>query len=142
MQKLYRHPGIDFQQRVTAADCQLGWAFTIERDFNLSVVPWWAMTRVLRELVSNALAHAQAQRIDVQASVSGGKPALAVGRRRHRPRSPGLWGAHGLGLGGAHGLGLGGVRKRVKQMGGDVSWHENTPRGIVCRVTIPGFGPR
>jgi signal transduction histidine kinase len=39
----------------------------------------------------------------------------------------------------SHGLGLGGVRKRVKQLGGDVVWRENTPGGIVCRVTVPGL---
>jgi signal transduction histidine kinase len=121
----------DIQQRVAAADCQLGWAFAYERDFELSVVQWSAVTRVLRELVSNALAHAQARRIDVQASVGGGVLVLAViddgvGRK------PEGW---------AHGLGLGGVRKRVKQLGGDVAWRENGEHGIACRVRVPGFGP-
>ena len=39
----------------------------------------------------------------------------------------------------AHGLGLGGVRKRVKQLGGEVAWRENPPCGIVCRVAVPGL---
>jgi signal transduction histidine kinase len=120
----------DLQQRVAAADCQLGWAFAYERDIELSVVQWSALTRVLRELVSNALAHARATRIEVQASLGGGLLVLSViddgiGRR------PETW---------SHGLGLGGVRKRVKQLGGDVSWRENAERGIVCRVSVPGFG--
>jgi signal transduction histidine kinase len=120
----------DLQQRAAAADCQLGWAFAYERDIELSVVQWSALTRVLRELVSNALAHARATRIEVQASLGGGLLVLSViddgiGRR------PETW---------SHGLGLGGVRKRVKQLGGDVSWRENGERGIVCRVSVPGFG--
>jgi hypothetical protein len=34
------------------------------------------------------------------------------------------------------------VRKRVKQMGGDVQWARNTPQGIICRVIVPSFAPR
>ena len=37
------------------------------------------------------------------------------------------------------GLGLGGVRKRVKLLGGEVSWRENRPRGIVCDVNVKAF---
>jgi signal transduction histidine kinase len=121
----------DITQRVTAADCHLGWSFAYESDFELSVVQWSALTRVLRELVSNALAHAQASRIDIQASIGNGTLALSV-IDDGSGRAPEAW---------SHGLGLGGVRKRVKQMGGDVSWHENGARGIVCRVTVPGFAP-
>jgi signal transduction histidine kinase len=121
----------DTTQRVTAADCHLGWSFAYERDFELSVVQWSALTRVLRELVSNALAHAHARRIDVQASIGNGTLVLSVADDGDG-RAPESW---------SHGLGLGGVRKRVKQMGGDVSWRENGARGIVCRVTVPGFAP-
>jgi len=121
----------DITQRVTAADCQLGWSFDYERDFELSVVQWSALTRVLRELVSNALAHAHARRIEVQASIDGGTLLLSVADDGDG-RAPESW---------SHGLGLGGVRKRVKQMGGDVSWQENGARGIVCKVSVPGFAP-
>jgi signal transduction histidine kinase len=121
----------DCAQRVAAADCQLAWAFAYEQDFELSVVQWSALTRVLRELLSNALAHAHARRIEVQASVGGGTLVLAV-IDDGRGREPETW---------LHGLGLGGVRKRVKQLGGDVAWRENGARGIVCQVTVPGFGP-
>jgi signal transduction histidine kinase len=121
----------DLQQRVAAADCQLAWAFAYERDFELSVVQWSAVTRVLRELVSNALAHAQAARIEVQASVGAGVLMLSV-IDDGVGRQPEAW---------SHGLGLGGVRKRVKQLGGEVAWRENGERGIACRVKVPGFGP-
>jgi signal transduction histidine kinase len=120
----------DIQQRVQAADCELRWSFEHDRDFDLGVVQWSALTRVLRELVSNALAHARAQRIEIDASVKDGALRLAVADNG-RGRAPEAW---------SHGLGLGGVRKRVKQLGGDVAWRENQPRGIVCEVTVARFG--
>lgn len=121
----------DIGQRAAAADCALGWAFAYEQDFELTVVQWSALTRVLRELVSNALAHAHATRIDVEASVGSGTLLLSV-IDNGIGRAPHTW---------SHGLGLGGVRKRVKQLGGEVAWRENGERGIVCRVTVAGFGP-
>lgn len=121
----------DIGQRAAAADCELGWAFAYEQDFELTVVQWSALTRVLRELVSNALAHAQARRVDIEASIGDGTLVLSV-IDDGNGRAPHTW---------SHGLGLGGVRKRVKQLGGEVIWRENGERGIVCRVTVPGFGP-
>ncbi len=119
----------DIAQRLAAADCELAWSFTYDRDFELSVVQWSALTRVLRELVSNALAHAQATRVEVDASVQRGHLQLVV-TDNGLGRRPETW---------AHGLGLGGVRKRVKLLGGDVAWSEHGERGIVCRVRVPGF---
>jgi signal transduction histidine kinase len=121
----------DISQRVAAADCELGWAFACEQDFELSVVQWSALTRVLRELVSNVLQHSRARRVDIEAGVEGGTLRLSV-VDDGQGRKPEAW---------SHGLGLGGVRKRVKQMGGEVSWRENGERGIVCRVTVPAFAP-
>jgi hypothetical protein len=34
------------------------------------------------------------------------------------------------------------VRKRVKQLGGDVEWRERTPQGIACRVRVPDLTER
>jgi signal transduction histidine kinase len=121
----------DLTQRLGAADCELGWTFACERDFELSVVQWSALTRVLRELVSNTLAHARATRVDIEASIEQGTLQLTVADNGVG-RTPEAW---------SHGLGLGGVRKRVKQLGGSVAWHENEPRGIVCRVRVPAFAP-
>ena len=39
----------------------------------------------------------------------------------------------------AHGLGLGGVRKRTKQLGGQVSWLQLRPNGICCVVKVGDF---
>jgi signal transduction histidine kinase len=122
----------DLSQRLTAAHCELGWSFSSDRDIMLSVVQWSALTRVMRELVTNAISHAQATRVDVEASFEDGAFTLTV-TDNGIGRSPQAW---------AHGLGLGGVRKRVKQLGGDVRWSESPPQGIVCRVHVPDLTPR
>jgi len=117
----------DVQQRLTAAHVGLSWSFTFDQDIELTVVQWSGLTRVLRELVSNAVYHAKATHLEVQASLDGGRLNLRVADDGVG-RSPQTW---------SHGLGLGGVRKRVKQLGGDVVWRENQPTGIVCEVIIP-----
>jgi signal transduction histidine kinase len=122
----------DITQRLVAADCELAWSFSFERDFDLGVVQWSALTRILRELVSNTIAHAHATRVEISGDIERGHLALTV-TDNGQGGDPTLW---------AHGLGLGGVRKRVKQLGGDVQWQRNTPQGIVCRVMVPDFAPR
>jgi signal transduction histidine kinase len=92
-------------------------------------VQWSGLTRVLRELISNALAHAQATQVQVEIRLESGTLSLCVADDGIG-REPAAW---------SHGLGLGGVRKRVKQLGGEVSWCENTPCGIVCSVNVPGL---
>jgi signal transduction histidine kinase len=122
----------DIAQRLRAADCDFGWTFTYDRDIELSVVQWSALTRVLRELVSNAIAHAKPTRVDIDAALDGGVLTLSV-IDNGLGREPQSW---------AHGLGLGGVRKRVRQLGGSVQWRENSPQGIACSVTITGLDSR
>jgi len=117
----------DLQQRLTAAHVDLGWSFSFDEDIELGVVQWSALTRVLRELASNAIYHAQATRLDVTAGLERGAFSLQVADDGIG-RAPQDW---------AHGLGLGGVRKRVKQLGGEVRWRENGARGIVCEVRVP-----
>jgi signal transduction histidine kinase len=119
----------DLAQRAAAAHVELEWHFESDRDPRLGVVPWSALTRVLRELVSNALAHAGATRIEVRLRLASARLTLRVADNG-RGRAPQQW---------AHGLGLGGVRKRVKQLGGTVAWRENGAAGIVCEVEVPGF---
>jgi signal transduction histidine kinase len=122
----------DLTQRLAAAHATLGWSFDCDRDLLLSVVQWSALTRVLRELVSNALYHGHAARIDVDFVLQGGVLTLEVADDGEGC-DPLAW---------AHGLGLGGVRKRVKLLGGKVAWRENTPRGIACAVHVPDFSGR
>jgi signal transduction histidine kinase len=69
-------------------------------------------------------------RVRISASVEGGRLRLRIADDGIG-RNPQAW---------AHGLGLGGVRKRVKQLGGDVHWAENGRAGIVCTVLVPQFG--
>ena len=120
----------DLGQRLTVAHVELRWSCQFDQDIALNVVQWSAITRVLRELVSNVIAHSQAVRVEVDIGVAGGRLDLSVSDDGVG-RDPAAW---------SHGLGLGGVRKRVKQLGGSVAWGELTPRGIACRVSVAGLG--
>jgi signal transduction histidine kinase len=116
----------DLTQRLTAAHIELHWTFEFDEDVLLSVVQWSALTRVLRELVSNAISHARATRVEVEFNLANDLLDLTV-VDDGVGRNPRAW---------SHGLGLGGVRKRVKQLGGEVEWREVQPHGIGCRVII------
>ena len=122
----------DLTHRLTAAQIDLKWSFVFDDDILLTVVHWSALTRILRELVSNAIAHAQGQRLDIDFRLERDRIDLTI-TDDGVGRSPRTW---------SHGLGLGGVRKRVKQLGGEVEWREVAPRGISCRVTIRELSAR
>lgn len=122
----------DLTQRLTAAHVELGWTCEFDNDVLMTVVQWSALTRVLRELVSNVISHSQARRVDLDLSLQGDRLDLVV-LDDGTGRNPQAW---------SHGLGLGGVRKRVKQLGGEVEWREVQPRGILCRVTIRALSMR
>jgi signal transduction histidine kinase len=119
----------DLTQRLTAARAELVWSLASDHDAQLSVVQWSALTRILRELVTNALYHGHATRVEVSFSLQADALSLDV-LDDGLGQEPQTW---------AHGLGMGGVRKRVKLLGGEVSWANHPPRGIVCRVRVPEF---
>ncbi len=116
----------DIAQRLTAAHIALEWTASQDADLVLSMVQWSALTRVLRELVSNVIAHAQARTVEINLRLQSDRLVLTVADDGIG-RAPGLW---------EPGLGVGGVRKRVRQLGGEVSWQERVPQGICCRVTV------
>ena len=119
----------DISQRLSAAQAQLGWSLGLDHDPRLSVAQWSALTRLLRELVSNALFHGNASRVDVALQLQGPLLTLSVADDG-QGRAPQSW---------RHGLGMGGVRKRVKLLGGSVVWREIEPQGIVCEVRVESF---
>ncbi len=116
----------DLSHRLTAAHVELRWTFVFDEDILLTVVHWSALTRILRELVSNAIAHSRAQQLDIDFRLESDRIELII-TDNGVGRNPRAW---------SHGLGLGGVRKRVKQLGGEVEWREVSPHGISCRVII------
>ena len=128
------HRRMEVRHRATTlrGAIELSWTFSFDRDIVLGVVQWSALTRVLRELVSNAIQHSCATHLEVTAALEGGRLRLTLADDGIG-RDPQAW---------SHGLGLGGVRKRVKLLGGDVQWRENGRAGIVCTVLVPDLGPR
>ena len=86
----------------------------------------------MRELVSNVIAHAQAQHLTIDFRLENDRIELAI-TDNGVGRNPRAW---------SHGLGLGGVRKRVKQLGGEVEWREVAPHGVSCRVKIRDLSAR
>lgn len=117
----------DLGHRLAVARCELAWTLRYDEDVELGMVAWSALTRVLRELVSNAIAHARAKHVSVDIRLQAGRLELTVADDGCGG-DPRAW---------DHGLGLGGVRKRIKQLGGTVEWQANTPRGVLCRVVVP-----
>src|SRR5690606_34389520 len=69
----------DITQRLEAAHCELEWSFESDRDVNLGVVQWSALTRMLRELINNVIVHAQASRVTVAAIHERGRFVLRAG---------------------------------------------------------------
>jgi signal transduction histidine kinase len=55
----------DITLRLEAVHCQLEWEAEYDQEITLSMMQWSAITRVLRELVSNVIAHAKASRVHV-----------------------------------------------------------------------------
>jgi signal transduction histidine kinase len=116
----------DLTQRLAVTNCEMTWSFSIDRDWILSVTQWSALTRILRELVNNIIAHAQATEVEIVGVCERGRLVLLVSDDGIG-RQPASW---------SHGLGLGGVRKRAKALGGEVSWQERAGRGIRCELRL------
>jgi signal transduction histidine kinase len=111
-------------QRLQVAHLAMDWQASFGHDTELNMIQWSALTRMLRELISNTIAHSQATQVAVSLSLVDDELTITV-RDNGRGRDPKAW---------APGLGVGGVRKRVKQLGGEVQWLEAAPTGIECRV--------
>lgn len=119
----------DLSHRLGVAHCELEWQMRLDTDVNLTMVQWSALTRILRELVSNAISHAKARKVAVLIRLEQDGLLLSV-TDDGLGKDPESW---------SHGLGLGGVRKRVKQLGGTVRWTAQLPHGIRCEVVVPYF---
>ena len=121
----------DIAQRLAPTGCTLDWSFTQDVDIQLNVVQWSGLTRILRELVSNIIAHAKASHASIHAQLENGLLTLTVADN----------GVGGTPKDWSTGLGLGGIRKRVRMLGGTIAWQQNTPDGVRCDVSVPLRNP-
>jgi signal transduction histidine kinase len=117
----------DIAQRLAPTGCSLEWTFTQDTEIQLNVVQWSGLTRILRELVSNIIAHAKATHATIHAELKDGQLKLTVTDN----------GVGGTPQDWSTGLGLGGIRKRVRMLGGTIAWQQNTPEGVRCDVSVP-----
>lgn len=120
----------DITARLEAVRCELEWAASFDEDLTLTIIQWSSLTRIMRELVSNIIAHSKASKVLIEMRLHEGLFTVTLSDDGVG-RDPAKW---------SHGLGLGGIRKRVKLMGGSVSWREREPQGIVCLVSVPNLG--
>ncbi|MET0383333.1 MAG: ATP-binding protein [Burkholderiaceae bacterium] len=121
----------DIAQRLQATGCALDWTFAQDADIQLNVVQWSGLTRILRELVSNIIAHAGAANARIEGRLREGVLRLTV-IDDGVGGTPSDW---------STGLGLGGIRKRVRMLGGTISWLQNPPAGVRCEVSVPLAAP-
>ena len=77
--------------------------------------------------MSNIIAHAKATHATIHAELQNGMLKLTVTDN----------GVGGTPKDWSTGLGLGGIRKRVRMLGGTISWQQNTPEGVRCDVSVP-----
>jgi len=117
----------DAAARLAEADITLDWRLDTGADAALDAVQWQALTRVLRELLSNAIAHAKPDVLRLRGALHDGWLSLVV-EDNGNGRQPERWAA---------GLGLSGVRRRVRELGGTVQWQERVPCGIRCTLRVP-----
>ena len=59
----------DIANRLSVARCELEWSFSYDDDVMLTVVQWSALTRILRELVNNIIAHGKAGHVWLEAQL-------------------------------------------------------------------------
>ena len=117
----------DACMRLEQAGIALTWQLDCGGDVVLGAEQWLALGRVLRELLSNVIAHAQASTVAVRGALRAGWLELTVDDDG-TGRAPQRW---------MSGLGLGGIQRRVAALGGSVHWAERAPRGIRCSVRVP-----
>ncbi len=111
------------RDRCRSADVQLVWHTEQLDGFTLPSGHQYHLQRILRELITNALKHADPHRITVQVAQQGQHLKLTMTDESGQENTPPT----------QDGGGMAGVRRRMAEMDGDVNWSFR-PGG--CEVTL------
>jgi signal transduction histidine kinase len=111
-------------QRLEAAGAECVWRFDADNNPMLTMSQWSAITRILRELITNAIGHGRSSVVQVLIELRQDRLRMQVADNGVGG-DPDAW---------QHGLGLGGIRKRARGLQGTVKWSAREPTGILCEV--------
>jgi len=124
----------EIESRLLDADIALSWEQTdevMDQDFSARVV--YHLKRMLREVISNVIRHAQAQRVEVRIDTGSCGEVLVLEIEDDGLGLPPQW---------QPGRGVAGLRYRAREIGAQVSLTA-TGGGSLCRIEIPcPFGTR
>lgn len=122
---------VEAELRCEAAGIELHWQQADEAGAAmLSALARLQLERMLRELLSNAIEHAQPRRIQVALAADGDGLALEVSDDGRGIGDPAHLDGHGIRS----------VRERARQIAGQAAWRERAGGGTTCTVRLPLAG--
>lgn len=119
-------------QRLVAAKLQLDWQQPELPECQFDQAQVLHLHRIVREAVSNALHHSQAQGLRVRISASSAEQ-LGAGELSIEITDNGHYAPEHIG----DGTGTSGMRQRAAQLHGDISWDEGTLGGTKVLLRVP-----
>jgi signal transduction histidine kinase len=117
----------ELSQRLAASKIALDWQQQLQGNPPLTAEQWSALTRIIRELGSNTIQHANARNVYVTLAYAPHELDIVFTDDGDGP-PPESW---------QHGLGVGGIRKRIGKLGGAVQWAQALPQGVSCHISLP-----
>jgi two-component system sensor histidine kinase UhpB len=132
------HPLLDTyraeaQQRCDASDIALTWRDDVTDNIEIGDSFQYQTQRIFRELISNCLQHAGTQQIDVDIRKQPSALQISVRDYGSANLSDGSFNVSGNGIPG--------IKRRVTELGGEISWQSANP-GCTVEATIPFHPPK
>lgn len=104
-------------ERCEAAGIQIQWEYQIHHSVDITATSQYHLQRIVRELISNSLKHSDGGNISVRCKLSeSSRFSLSLSDDGSGDPDEA-----------AAGTGMAGVVRRVNELGGKISWHNNNP---------------